>query len=208
MDSLTLIISRSLSYIAIVICVFMKLPQVMALLKSRNTKGIDVRSYWMELSACLIGFSYGFSHEYHVSIYLDALLIAIQDAIIIFVVIYIDKKWTIGNGFCALLEVLFIILTFLKLIPLFIFGVLLSCTLPLGASGKLVQIRTLHQIKSGGSVSLLTWSLDLYVSLSKLFIIYFEVKDMHIFFIMFVTFVLNCVVVIQCLYYPTEKKKI
>ena len=57
----------------------------------------------MDLAACLIGFSYGYAHGYHLTTYMEVGLIAIQVSTIIFLVILYDRKWTLENGLYTLL---------------------------------------------------------------------------------------------------------
>ena len=155
----------------------------------------------METGAYLIGFSYGYTHGYHFSIYAESGLLAIQNAIIIFLVIYYDKRWTLENLTVTLVSLTFITTSYFQLVPHFLLSLLLSLTLPLSAISKLAQISTIYQIKSKGNVSVLTWSLATYGCLARLYTVYVEVGDMQILFNFLVSFILNTGVVIACLYY-------
>ena len=173
-------VSRFLSYTVIAMSSIMKLPQVFAILQAGNSTGLNVKAYWMDLTACLIGFSYGYAHGYHLTTYMEAGLIAIQVSIIIFLVILYDRKWTLENGLYTLLCAVYIVISSLKLLPHPLFSVLLSSTLPLAVLSKLTHIRTLYQIKSRGSVSMLMWLLDTYLCVVRLFTVYVEVGDLLI----------------------------
>ena len=201
-------ISRLLSYTVVVLSVFMKLPQVKAILVSGSTKGINLRTYWMEIGTYLIGFSYGYVHGYHISIYAEVGLLAIQSASIIALVIYYDKIWTLENAVWTLSIAIFFGLSLLEIMPLALLSLFLSLTIPLSVVSKLAQMMTIHQLKSRGNVSILTWSLASYGCLARLFTVYVEVKDMQILLNFFVSFVLNTVVVIQCLYFDNKSNKV
>lgn len=99
-------ISRTLSYSVIILSFCMKIPQILAILSAKHSKGVNVRGYWMEIgrySACpwgghapcycenicwliylydlnsyLIGASYGYFNDFHISTYGEAILLAIQ----------------------------------------------------------------------------------------------------------------------------------
>lgn len=200
-------VSRLLSYTVVGISLFMKVPQIRALFTSRDTKGINLRSNWMDIGAYLIGFSYGYTHEYHVSIYFESVVLAVQSVIIILLVILKEKRWTLENGFYTLLFVMFAAATYLRLVPHSLLSVLLSLTLPLAASAKIAQIATIYHLKSKGNVSVLTWALMTYGCAARLFTIYVEVGDMEIFLNFFVAFILNVIVVVMCIYYGDNQKK-
>lgn len=206
-SEVALLISRTLSFTVVGLCFFMKLPQVMALLFSKNTKGMNLGTNWMELGTYLIGFSYGYTHGYHISIYGDAGLLAFQSAIVIFLIIYYDKKWTLENAIHTLVSLSFIAAFYLRVLPHPFLSLLLSLTLPLSVVSKLAQISTIYKIKSKGNVSVLTWLLATYGCLARLFTVYVEVDDMQIMLNFLVSFVLNSLVVIMCLYYGSGIEK-
>lgn len=206
MESL-LIVSRFLSYTVVGMSVFMKLPQITAIFMTGNTKGVNLKTYWLESGSYLISFSYGYTHGYHISTYVETVLLVIQSAAIIVLVIYYDKKWTLENALYTSVALGLIVPTLMGLIPHFLLSILLSLTLPLAVFSKLTQITTIYQIKSRGNVSILTWSLAAYGCFARLFTVYVELGDMQIFFNFFVSSMLNAVVVIMCFYYGDELQK-
>lgn len=208
MDSgVSLQISRVLSYSVVGICFFMKLPQVIAILTSRNTRGVNLKASWMEIGSYLIGFSYGYTHGYHLSTYVEAGLLAIQSAIIILLVIYYDNGWTLANLMIALGFLAFMAASYLQIVPHILLSLLLSLTLPLVVASKLAQISTIYQIKSKGNVSVLTWSLASYGCLARIYTVYVEVGDLQIMLNFSVSFILNSGVAILCLYYGNQSQK-
>ena len=44
-----LFISRALSYSVITLSFCMKIPQILAILSSKHSKGVNIRGYWMEI---------------------------------------------------------------------------------------------------------------------------------------------------------------
>lgn len=208
-EEVILLFSRVLSYTVVGMSVFMKLPQVLALCTSGSTEGVNLKTYWLEIGAYLIGFSYGYTHGYHMSIYFESGLLAVQSAIVILLVVYYDSKWTMENAIYTLICLGFIVTTYFKLLPYTLLSILLSSTLPLAVASKVAQIMTVYQIKSRGNVSILTWSLATYGCFARLFTVYVELGDLQILFNFFVSLILNGVVVILCLYYGdgNQKKK-
>lgn len=200
-------VSRFLSYTVVIISVFMKLPQISTLLASGSAEGVNLRSYWLEIGAYLIGFFYGYTYDYHISIYAEAGLLALQDVIIIALVMNHNKKWTLENALYIFLAASFIIASLCKVVPHPVLDVLLSSTLPLAVSSKVGQIRTIYQLKSRGDVSVFTWALATYGCVARIFTAFVEVGDLQILMNFCVSALLNSIVVALCLYYGKEIKK-
>ncbi len=207
MDSeVSLLISRFLSYTVVGICIFMKLPQVLSIFLSGDTKGVNLMTYMLEVSSYLIGFFYGYAHNYHVTIYLESGFLAIQSGIIIILIVYYKRQWTAANGLYAIFTGSFIALSLLDLIPRSLFRILLMCALPISVVSKLMQIKTLYRIKARGTVSVLTWSLSAYGCFARVFTVYVEVADLQILFNFLSSGILNVVVVTMCFYYGNAAK--
>lgn len=202
-----LYISRFLSYTVVIISVCMKLPQISTLLVSGSATGVNLRSYWLEIGTYLIGFFYGYTYDYHISTYAEAGLLAVQDTVIICLVMHYNKKWTAENLLYILMCVIFISVTFCKLVPLLVFNVLLSLTLPLAVLSKVGQIRTIYELGSCGDVSVLTWSLAAYGCAARIITTLVEVGNLQILFNFTVSAILNAIIVAMCLYYGKGTKK-
>ena len=207
MDSVSLLVSRCLSYSVVALSFFMKLPQVLAILRTGRTEGVNLRTYWMEIGAYLIGFFYGYTYGYHLSTYMESGLLAVQSACIIFLVVYYEGKWTLENSLYSVVISSFVLTCFLQIFPPSLLNILLTLALPLSAGSKLAQVGTIYRLKSKGNVSILTWSLAAYGCFARLFTIYVEVDDMLILFNFLVSAILNSTVVALCLYYGDGEEK-
>ena len=186
---------------------FMKLPQVLAILRTGRTEGVNLRTYWMEIGAYLIGFFYGYTYGYHLSTYMEAGLLAVQSACIIFLVMYYEGKWTLENALYSVVIGSFVTSSFFRLVPLPFLKILLSLTLPLTAGSKLAQIGTVYRLKSKGNVSVLAWSLAAYGCFARLFTTFVEVGDVLIFLKFLMAAGLNSTVVALCLFYSHREEK-
>ena len=187
----------------------MKLPQLFSILGTGNTRGVNLKTFWMEIGCYIIGLSYGYVHGYHLTTYMEYIFLTVQNVAIIFLVMYYDRKWTLENWLYTLICVVYIAISSLNLLPHPLLSVLLSLTLPLAVVSKLEQIRTLYRIKSRGGVSVLTWSLAAYGCVARLFTVYVEVGDLQILLNFLLSAILNSTVVFMCLYYGDNlvKKK-
>lgn len=206
-SEIALYISRFLSFTVVLTSVFAKWPQVAALLASGSAEGMNLRSYWLESAIYLIGFFYGYTYDYHLSIYVEAGLLAVQNAVIIVLVMNYNKKWTIENLLYILLSVSFTIASFCKLVPHLVMNVLLSSTLPLMITSKVSQIWTIYQLKSCGDISVFPWAFATYVCVARIYSILVEVGDLQILFIISLATILNAIIVALCLYYGKVPKK-
>ena len=205
-SELVLLISRFLSYSVLGLCFFMKLPQISAILSSKSTRGMNSKSLWMELGACLIGLSYGYAHGFHITTYMEAGFLVIQNAVIIFLIVSYESKWTLENGLYAVICAVYSIVSFFKLIPFSVLQILLISTLPLSVFSILAQMKTIYQIKSCGNISILSWLIGTYFCVARLCTSYIEVNDMQILFNFTILSILNVMVVLMCLYYGKEEQ--
>lgn len=203
------VLCQVLSYSVVALSGMMQFPQVWAIFITGDTMGVNLRSNWMDVSACLIGFFYGYSYGYPLRTYLEAGLISIQLTSIVLMVIYYKRKWTVENYSYFVVLLAFSLASLLGLVPLFVMTALLSLTLPLSVVSKLLQIRTLYQMKSRGSLSVLTWALILYCCSARLVTVYLEVDDKLLFLNLSVNVLLIIVILALCLYYGdgSEKQK-
>ncbi|XP_064383160.1 solute carrier family 66 member 3-like [Halichondria panicea] len=206
MDSdAALYISRALSYSVIALSFCMKFPQIIAIFSSKASKGLSARGYWMEIVGYLIGSSYGYFHGFHISTYGEAILLAMQSAVIIAGVVYYGRQWSLENAVYVVLLFLFCIGAVLKVIPANVLYILLLCALPLSAGSKLIQIMKIRSLQSQGDVSKLMWGLAAYGCAARLFTVLVEVKDAQVFLNFLVSLILNTIVVLQCIYYGNRK---
>ena len=207
-SELALVVSRTLSYSVMSLCVLMKLPQIRSLLSSKSAAGISLRSYWLEISTYFIGFFYGYVNDFHFSVYAESGFLILQDVAIIFLIVKYNRDWTFENLLYAILCVTFVVSSLAGVVPQSLFRLLLSSTLVTGSLSKLGQILSLYRLKSQGDVSVVTWSLVAYGCLARVFTVLVEVGDLQILANYAVSFVLNSTVVALCLYYGKGQKKL
>ena len=204
MESL-LFVSNILSYSVITMCLWVKLPQVASIVRAGNTKGLSLRGYWMDMACYVFGTSYAFYLGNPISTYAESILLAAQTAAIIGAITYYNKQWNAENLLSVVMTLVFLMGAISFVIPVFIIRQLHMLTLPLAVISKLSQIRAMYKIKSRGAVSTLTWAAVTYGCAARLFTTLVEVKDPVVFTSFLVSFVLNLVITLQCLYYGNPK---
>ena len=181
----------------------MKLPQIYALLSSKSAVGISLRSYWFGIGSYLIGFFYGYTNNFHISIYAELGFLSVQDAIIIFLVMNYSRKWTLENLIYIAISIIFVVGSLFGVIPRLLFQFLLSSTLFTSSVSKIMQIVSLYQLKAQGDVSIVTWGLATYGCAVRVFTVLVEVGDLQILLNYCIAVILNATVVALCLYYGT-----
>ncbi len=203
-----LTISRVLSYSVVALCSVVKLPQIYAIASAKSSAGISLRAYWLEISTYLISLFYGYTNNFHFSVYAESGLLALQDTLLIALVIYYDRKWTsLENISLTLLMAGFVWASLTDLIPQYIHRFLLSTTLVTSTISKLGQILSIYALKSQGEVSMVTWGLSGYGCVVRVLSSLVEVGDYLVVLNFVVASHLNIFVVAQCLYYGKGKKK-
>ena len=96
------------------------------------------------------------------------------------------------------------------------------CVIPIGASSKIIQLRTILSNKSAGQVSRTGWAIASYSNLGTFFSLkelspyryslpsariitnLFQTKDMSMVTNLFISFILNLSIVIACTIYPNN----
>jgi mannose-P-dolichol utilization defect protein 1 len=201
MDDVLVFVSRCLSYSVIFLSIFMKVPQILALYSSGSSRGISARAYWLEILCYEIGVAYGYFYDIHVTTYGEAILLALQSHMIVYLTVKYSGDWSLENGAWLVANGAFIAAIVTKSIPASIISLLLAATVPLMIASRGTQIYGLYRLKSIGDVSISMFALSAYACAARLFTIAVEVKDLQIFFTFVLSFCLNLTVVVQCFYY-------
>ncbi|KAL5456929.1 hypothetical protein EMCRGX_G034157 [Ephydatia muelleri] len=160
----------------------------------------------MDMACYVFGTSYAYYLNNPISTYAESIILAVQTVVIIGAITYYNKQWNAENLLYVVITALFLTGSISFVLPMFLIRQLHMLTLPLAVSSKLSQIRAMYKIKSRGAVSTLTWAAVTYGCAARMFTTWVEVKDPVVFTSFFVSFGLNLVITLQCLYYGNPKK--
>ncbi|CAI8045004.1 Mannose-P-dolichol utilization defect 1 protein, partial [Geodia barretti] len=155
----------------------------------------------LSLDSCEIGVAHGYFYDIHVTTYGEAILLALQSYVIVYLSVKYSGDWSLENGAWFVANGAFIAAIVTKSIPAYIISLLLAATVPLLIASRGTQIYSLYRLKSVGDVSISMFVLSSYASAARLFTIAVEVKDLQIFFMFVLSLFLNLTVVVQCFYY-------
>ncbi|XP_046640284.1 solute carrier family 66 member 3-like [Daphnia pulicaria] len=165
--------SLSLSFANIsktVLCVVLKVPQIISLVNSKSTTGLSLSGTLLELTSFTIGLCYNVFSGYALSSYLEYPILVGQVLLLLALLLHysrrIGPKWLAAFGVYS--AVVYALST--GMFPGALLVTLMSLCTPLSAASRLVQIRTMHFSQNSESVSVLTWSIAVYTCVMRIFI--------------------------------------
>jgi hypothetical protein len=80
------------------------------------------------------------------------------------------------------------------------------CVIPIGASSKIIQLRTILSNKSAGQVSRTGWAIASYGNIARIITNLIQTKDMSMVINLLISFILNISIVIACTIYANGPK--
>ncbi|PNF21636.1 hypothetical protein B7P43_G11265 [Cryptotermes secundus] len=161
------LIADVLSIITISLCLILKIPQIINLIKLKSAVGINLYSLLLELTSYSIMTCYNYCNSYALLSYMEYPIILVQEIVLIFLVLkYMGFLGT--NSFACFGLYIAITGAFLcGLLPKTILAVLAPMCTPVSASSKVVQLIEILRTKNAESVSILTWFLSAFTNFSK-----------------------------------------
>lgn len=178
----------------------MKVPQILKILKNKSGEGISVVSVTLDLCAITIATSYGFVNKFPFSSWGDGAFLALQTAIIAFLILYYQKQVTKSIIYIAVYMIVCYILmggpTSLNTL-----WVLQGMNIPLLLTGKLTQAYTNYINGSTGQLSAATCFMLFFGSLARIFTSIQETGDTMLVITYVASTSANFVVAAQMIYY-------
>jgi len=190
------------------LCVICKIPQIMTIMKSRSVEGLSATSLLLELLTYAISLSYNWMKGYPLGSYMEDPFLCIQTLIVLLIVYYyqsqldVTKYGMIGGG-AALFYALALGFPHPAVLP-----VLLTATLPMKVFSKFLQIKEIWIRKSAGSISLVSWGINVYTCLTRIITTAMVTGDMTLLLKHSISVTLNSVVIAEALYYGSGKSKV
>ncbi|XP_046452780.1 solute carrier family 66 member 3-like [Daphnia pulex] len=153
-----------------VLCVVLKVPQIISLVNSKSTTGLSLSGTLLELTSFTIGLCYNVFSGYALSSYLEYPILVGQVLLLLALLLHYSRR--IGSKWLAAFGVYSAVVYALStgMFPGALLVTLMSLCTPLSAASRLVQIRTMHFSQNSESVSVLTWSIAVYTGVMRIFI--------------------------------------
>jgi len=162
------VLVEGLSLFCVVACAVVKVPQVLTLIKNKNTQGVSVTSVLLELLGYGIQTGFYTSESYAISQYLEYPLLVLQDFLLL---ILLNKYTPSGipaikyiSGATALIAILAS-----GSVPKNILLLFMSSNLFFSLSSKLAQAKELHSTKNSENVSVIVWIINLSTGAARLY---------------------------------------
>lgn len=200
------ILADVLSIITISMCLILKIPQIINLVKVKSTVGINLYALLLELTSYTIMTCYNYCNNYALLSYMEYPIILVQEIILIYLVLkYMGILGT--NSFALFGLYLGITGAFLSgLLPKWILSFLAPCCTPVSASSKVVQLLEILRTKNAESISILTWFLSAFTNLTRVFTIYMDSADVTLLINFTVSVLLSTSIMLSAMYYKHPKQ--
>jgi len=186
----------------------LKVPQIISIVKSKSVKGISIPGVCLELTSYSIGMCYGAANAYPLMSYLEYPFLVVQDVILLGIILYYANILSLSTlgAFAAYSSVIYAALS--GMVPLSVMVTLMSLSTPVSAMSKIAQLRSIHQSQNSDSVSLLTWWLAVYTTVTRIFTTVNQSIDVPLLTNLCVAFVLNMSVIVLTVKLRQQPKQV
>ncbi|XP_058450689.1 mannose-P-dolichol utilization defect 1 protein homolog [Malaya genurostris] len=200
------LLSKGLGLGIIAGSVLVKVPQITKILANKSAKGINLFSVCLDLFAITIHMSYSFVSGFPFSSWGDTSFLALQTAIIAFLVLMYNNSLVKAIAF----SVVYFAVTYALMggpTPLEYLLIAQGFNIPILLLGKLSQAYTNYRNGSTGQLSAVTCFMLLAGSLARIFTSIQETGDQMMIITYGFSSFANAVIVLQLLYYWGEDTK-
>lgn len=204
-DCFKAILSKGLGLGIIAGSVLVKVPQITKILGNKSAKGINLFSVCLDLFAITIHMSYSYVSGFPFSAWGDTSFLALQTAMIAFLVLFYGGATTKAVSFSVLYSVVTYVLMG-GMTPLKCLLIAQGFNVPVLLLGKLSQAYTNYKNGSTGQLSAVTCFMLLAGSLARIFTSIQETGDQMMIITYACSSFANAVIVSQLLYYWNKDK--
>jgi len=207
---LQFVASKLLGYLIVAGSVFLKVPQIIQIVRAKSAEGISFSMCYLELFSYSIMVAYCLHLNYPFSVYGDSVFVLIQVIILIFILHYYSNalNFRFAVGATVYFAVLSVMLGGFLNTPTLSF--LQSLTIPLATSSRLPQIWQNFSSGSVGNLNFLTFFLNFGGALARVFTTISELNEPLLLLGFSLSAFLNGIIVFQIVYYnnfATKTKK-
>ena len=208
-DCISYLISKGLSIGIVFFSFISKLPQILYMLKTKETKGLSYLSIYLDILSGLFYTMYPYHMGYPFLTYGEGLILLFQNIFIFCIVWKYDtyQGSDKNNMTFSLGLVSFLFACYKGFFNDKIWKLIGSGSTALSMISRLTQIMESYRAKSTGPLSTFTYFLNMGGNLARLFTTIKETQDWIMAAGFVVSFVLNFIVFLQIIYYNKPKKK-
>ncbi|CAF5100060.1 unnamed protein product [Rotaria sp. Silwood1] len=151
-----------------ILCLIQKLPQIVRIYKTKNVASISISSVLLEETAYTLVLTYNLWRNYPLSAFFEYIFLFVQDIFLLWALAtYSTKDKDKQNDgskplYGILIFCLYLVASLLNLLPKKWMSICTMFVIPIGASSKIIQLRTILSNKSAGQVSRTGWIIASY----------------------------------------------
>lgn len=208
-----MLLSKVLGYAILIGSLLVKFPQIVKIKWNKSGVGVSVLAESIMLAAIFGSMAYGYTSEFPLSAYGDSFFLFIQTILVILLVLYYQRKYTVAATYLVLCG-LFTVLMFRKLIPSYMVGGLAGLSLVLSLISRLWQSFCIYQARSTGNLSAITMLMLFFGSIARIFTSIQETGDPTLIWTYILNSLANSLLLFQLGYYwsapvaaPEQTKK-
>ncbi|CAF1069350.1 unnamed protein product [Rotaria sordida] len=195
-----MLLSKMLGYAILIGSLLVKFPQIVKIYWNKSGVGVSVLAETIMLAAIFGSMAYGYTSEFPISAYGDSYFLFIQTILVILLVLYYKRKYTLALIYLVLC-VFVTVLMYEKLLPARLVGILAGLSLVLSLISRLWQSFCIYKAKSTGNLSALTMLMLFFGSLARIFTSIEETGDPTLIWTYILNSFANFLLVFQLGYY-------
>ncbi|XP_052217712.1 mannose-P-dolichol utilization defect 1 protein-like [Dreissena polymorpha] len=204
-ECLKIVISKCLGYAIILGSFVVKVPQIGKILQAKSGEGISLASVLCELVAISANAVYGFSHGFPFSAYGEGVFLAIQTALVMFLVLMYGGR-QLGSFLFLAVYVAIMAVLLSPATPKGLIAAMQGVNIIIVMASKLIQAYANFTNGGTGQLSAITVLMLWGGSLARIFTSIQETGDAMTVVTYVAAFICNCVLVAQIVYYYRKAK--
>ena len=201
---LKLLISKGLSLLIIAGSFFLKVPQILALLKARSSEGLTFTMFATETFVFAVGASYGVRSGFPLSTFFENWVILAQVVLICLLMFHYKKQQL--SMVLYLASVAAFLGAMLFALPMSMVELAFSLVIPILIYGRAPQIYSNYRRKNTGALSLTSLFMSFGGGLARVFTSLQEAPSVSVLAGLIIGVTLNLVLIVQILVYGGGSK--
>ncbi|UJR35395.1 hypothetical protein I4U23_028152 [Adineta vaga] len=207
-----MVVLQLLSLSVNILCLVQKLPQIIRIYQTKNVNSISISSVLLEETAYTIMLTYNLWKNYPLSVFFEYIFLFLQDVLLLYALAKYsrndkDKQTDRSKPYYGILIFcLYLLASLMGFIPPTWMNLSTIFVIPISASSKILQLRTILTNKSVGQVSRTGWAIAAYGSFARIITNLYETQDMKMVVNLLISFILNTSIVIACTIYSQEER--
>ncbi|XP_059055309.1 solute carrier family 66 member 3-like [Achroia grisella] len=208
-NTVVYIIANLCSTLIILLCTFIKVPQILYIKEKRSADGIYIQAMMMEMTGFTIVSLYNYTNEYGVITYLEYPIILMQVYIMFYYVLKYKRMLHLSIvPVVAMIYFSLVAAFMIGLIPKEILNYLLPFCTPLSGFAKVTYIYGIVKAGNADAVSLTTWMISISSNFARIFTVYLDSADFKLMANFTISTLLSTGVLITALYYQNQPQPI